>query len=326
MRAAVFDSLPSWEHHAMARRFPSTIFATFCLLIGASPAADQLKLDPISAEQAKLEQQELAEKKEMRTLTYAMAEYRKTAEVVHYQVGDRRLPGYLYRPAGSGPFPAVMWNHGSEKDPRAQPELARFYTQHGFVVFVPIRHGHGNTDGPYIVDLQKEIAEKEPDQNVARREQVKLHDVYNADVVAALAWLKEQSFVDRNRIVVSGCSYGGIQTLITAEKGLGVKAFIPFAPGAMSFASAPLRERMQEAVTNCKTPMLLLQAQNDYSTGPCELLGPILKSKGSLSHSTIYPAFGHTNQHGHGAFACWSLGTEQWGAEALEFIDAAFKK
>lgn len=310
----------------MAIIYRVSVVVVFCSLFASAPAAERIQLDSISAEQAKLEQQELAEKNEQRTLTDAMAEYRKTAEVVHYQSGDRRLPGYLYRPAGDGPFPALMWNHGSEKDPRAQPELARFYTQHGFVFFAPIRHGHGNTDGPYIVDLQKEIAEKESNQDTVRREQVKLHDVYNADIVAALAWLKEQPFVDPSRIVVSGCSYGGIQTLITAEKGLGVKAFIPFAPGAMSFASVPLRERMQDAVKNCKTPMLLLQAQNDYSTGPCELLGPILKSKGSASHSTIYPTFGTTNQHGHGAFACWSLGTEQWGAEALAFIDAAFKK
>src|SRR6476469_2628013 len=112
------------------------IFCVLFLLIDATAtAADRLKLDAVSAEQAKLEQQELAEKKEQRTLSDAMAEYRKTAEVVHYPSGERKLPGYLYRPAGSGPFPAVMWNHGSEKDPKAQPELARFYTQHGFVFF-----------------------------------------------------------------------------------------------------------------------------------------------------------------------------------------------
>jgi carboxymethylenebutenolidase len=311
----------------MATRYLSVVFAALFVLLNATAhSAERLKLDPVSAEQAKQEQQELEMKKEIRTLTDAMANFRKTAELVHYPSGERKLPGYLYRPAGAGPFPTVMWNHGSEKDPRAQPELARFYTQHGFVFFAPIRHGHGNTDGPYIVDLQKEIAEKEPDQAIARREQVKLHDVYNADVVAALTWLKDQPFVDRDRIVVSGCSYGGIQTLITAEKGLDVKAFVSFAPGAMSFANVALRERMQEAVKNCQTPMLLLQAKNDYSTGPSELLSPILKAKGAPSHSTIYPAFGNNNQHGHGAFACWSLGTEQWGAEVLAFLDAAFKK
>src|SRR5438105_2053394 len=116
--------------------------------------AGELKLDSISAEQAELEKQQLAAG-QPHTFTDAMAEFRKTALVVHYPAGGRQLPGYLYRPAGSGPHPAVLWNHGSEKDPRAQPELARFYIEHGFVFFAPIRHGHGNTEGPYIVDVQK---------------------------------------------------------------------------------------------------------------------------------------------------------------------------
>jgi dienelactone hydrolase len=294
-------------------------------LVFRAAAAEPVRLDAVSAAQAKQEQEQIAAG-QPHTLTEPMTEFRKTAELVHYEAGGRKLPAYLYRPEREGKHPAVMWNHGSEKEPRAQPELARFYTQHGFVFFVPIRHGHGNTDGPYIVDLQREMAEKENDQALARREQVKLHDVYNEDVVAALTWLKEQPFVDANKIVVSGCSYGGIQTLITAEKGLGVKAFVPFAPGAMSFANLALRERMQQAVKNCKAPMLLLQAKNDYSTGPCELLGPLLKAKRDPSHSTIYPAFGTTNQQGHGAFACWSLGTQQWGGEVLEFIEAAFSQ
>src|SRR5205807_10377325 len=104
-----------------------------------------------------------------------------------------------------------------------------------------------------------------------------------------------------------GVSYGGIQTLITAEKGLSVRGFVAFAPGAMSFANVALRERMQEAVRNAKAPLLLLQAKNDYSTGPSELLAPILKSKGPPSHNTVYPAFGSMEQHGHGAFANRSL-------------------
>ncbi len=301
----------------------TTIFFALCV---SCLAEQPLQLDTISAEQAKLEKEQLAAQQGQRTLTPAMTEYRQTAETVYYQSGQYKLPGYLYKPEGQGPFPAVMWNHGSEKEPRAQPELARFYTQHGFVFFAPIRHGHGNTDGPYIVDVQTEIREKEKDADVSRREQVKQHDIYNADVVAALTWLKDQPFVDRERIVVTGVSYGGIQTLITAEKGLGVKAFVPFAPGAMSFANPAVRERMEQAAKNCKTPMLLLQAKNDYSTGPSDLLAPLLKEKGDTSHSSVYPAFGHTNQHGHGAFATWSLGIEQWGGEVLEFIDEAFKK
>jgi len=289
-----------------------------------STAAEPIKLDSVSAEQARLEREQLGSG-QPRALTNSMAEFRITAVLVKYPAGQRTLPGYLYTPKGVGPHPAILWNHGSEKEPRAQPELARFYTEHGFVFFAPVRHGHGDTDGPYIVDLQRAVAEKETDPNVVRREQVRLHDVYNEDVGAALAWIKEQPFVDRERMIVSGVSYGGIQTLLTAEKGLGVRGFVAFAPGAMSFANTALRERMREAVMNAKAPLLLLQAQNDYSTGPSELLAPILNKQGPPSRSIIYPAFGTTNQHGHGAFATWSLGIEQWGGEALKFIDAAFQ-
>ena len=40
------------------------------------------------------------------------------------------LHGFLYVPDGAAPFPAVLWNHGSEKWPGWQPGLADFYTAH----------------------------------------------------------------------------------------------------------------------------------------------------------------------------------------------------
>src|SRR5579864_4080241 len=55
--------------------------------------------------------------------------------------GKSALQGYLYVPDGTGPFPAILWNHGSERHPGSQPVLARFYMSHGFVFFVPHRHG-----------------------------------------------------------------------------------------------------------------------------------------------------------------------------------------
>src|SRR5689334_21872747 len=114
---------------------PFAVFASLAicrLLAVAGHAAEPIKLDSVSAEQARLEAQQLKDN-QPRTLTDAMAEFRKTAAVVHYFSDRRELPGYLYRPRGDGPFPAVVWNHGSEKEPRAQPELARFYPDHGFV-------------------------------------------------------------------------------------------------------------------------------------------------------------------------------------------------
>ncbi len=125
---------------------------------------------------------------------------------------------------------------------------------------------------------------------------------------------------------MSGVSYGGIQTVLSAEKGLGVRAFVPFAPAAMSYANKTLRERLVLAAKNAKAPVFLLQAKNDYSTGPSELLAPILEKTGRGSRSKIYAAFGTTNQQGHGAFATSSLGATIWGNDVLDFLDAALKE
>ena len=54
--------------------------------------AEPARLDDVSAEQAKLETQQLAAE-QPHTFTEGMAEFRKTAQVVHYQASERRLPG-----------------------------------------------------------------------------------------------------------------------------------------------------------------------------------------------------------------------------------------
>jgi dienelactone hydrolase len=66
-------------------------------------------------------------------------------KLVSFPSGDLTLHGFLYKPEGDGPFPAIIWNHGSEKLPGQQPELGRFYTKQGFVFFTPHRHGQGRS-------------------------------------------------------------------------------------------------------------------------------------------------------------------------------------
>jgi carboxymethylenebutenolidase len=292
-----------------------------CSLLAAGEARP---LDELTRAQAALERQQMTSAQPHSQLP-ALAAFRQTAENVKYTAGEFSLPAYLYKPRGRGPFPAVIWNHGSERNPKAQPELARFYTQRGYVFFVPIRHGHARAPGAYIGTLQEQLRSDEHELAVIQKKIVALHERYNQDVVAAVAWLKEQSFVDSDRLVMSGVSYGGIQTMLTAEKGLGIRAFVPFAPAAMSFANAALRERLVIAARHAKAPVFLLQAKNDYSTGPSELLAPILKEKGSPSQAKIYPSFGVTPQEGHGAFACWSLFVTIWGDDVLLFVDQAIK-
>ncbi|HEX3727119.1 MAG TPA: prolyl oligopeptidase family serine peptidase, partial [Pirellulales bacterium] len=200
-----------------------------CIALGSAATLQAVEFDEVTREQAALERESLATGKS-HSQSPGIAKFRQTAKTVRYPSGEYQLPGYLYLPEGAGPFAAIVWNHGSEKDPKAQPELARFYTQQGYVFFVPIRHGHAGAPGPYVGNLQDELRDKEHDPAQIKAKIVGLHELYNLDVVAAVEWLKQQPQVDSRRLVMSGVSYGGIQTLLSAEKGLGIRAFVPFAP------------------------------------------------------------------------------------------------
>jgi len=260
---------------------------------------------------------------------FVQPQEKKTEEIqpklVSFPSGGLTLEGFLYKPAGDGPFPAVIWNHGSEKRPGWQPYLAKFYTSQGYVFFLPHRHGHGRSPGEYIGDLTEQIRAQEKNRGVVEKKIVQLPELYNQDVVAAVAWLEQESFVDARRIVMSGLSYGGIQTLLTAEKGLGIRAFIPFAPAVMSWANRELHKRLLEAVKNAKAPIFLLQAKNDYSLGPSEVLGKEIEGKGPPNRAKVCPPFGTTHQDGHGGFACGEAGIAIWGGDVLQFLDATAK-
>jgi carboxymethylenebutenolidase len=241
-------------------------------------------------------------------------------ELVSFPSGNLVLRGFLYKPDGAGPFKAIIWNHGSEKLPGQQPELAKFYMKLGFVFFLPHRHGHGRSPGDYIQDLIEKYRAIEKDRTLFQKYVVRLHEEYNRDVVAAVEWLKGQSFVDQQYMVMSGCSYGGIQTLLTAEKGLGIRGFVPFAPAAMSWANTELRKRLLKAVLDAKAPLFLIQAQNDYNLGPSEVLGPMIKRKGPPNQAKIYPPYGTTPQDGHAGFATKEGGIAIWGSDAHAFF------
>ena len=236
-----------------------------------------------------------------------------------------RLHGFLYLPSGQGPFPAVLWNHGSEKWPGWQPALAAFYRSNGFAFFIPHRRGQGQSRqaGEYIMDRQPSRLRVIVSGTAAGQEVIALHEEAARDVEAALAWLKARPDIDAHRIVMSGVSFGGIQTLLAAEKGLGVRAFAAFAPGAMSWRWVTgLDSRLERAAEHAQAPVLVVQAQNDFDLGPSRVLGPILERAGK-GRSVQFPAFGDSEREGHGAFACVPAGTAIWGPTVLQFFRQA---
>src|SRR5438105_2194420 len=70
---------------------------------------------------------------------------------VFYPSGSLRIQAYLYKPEGDGPYPVVIYNHGSrsrrERASVPHEYIGRMLTRAGYAVFIPERRGYGKSDG-----------------------------------------------------------------------------------------------------------------------------------------------------------------------------------
>ena len=237
--------------------------------------------------------------------------------------GSSPLRGWLYRPDGSGQRPAIIWNHASNDNPGEQRALVELFNGQGYVFFVPHRTGHGLSAGAGLSTVEKEALCAT--DLIPKECRAAVHDQVNADVVEAVKFLRKQSFVDSDRIAMSGSSYGGIQVLLTAEKGLHLRGFIAFTPGAQSFSNEFLSQKLLKAVINAKPPIRIIQAENDHDIRPVTIFGTYLTiMKGGLNGGSLYPPFGSTPEEAHGAFVLSPEGIAIWDDEVLAFLVAAF--
>jgi carboxymethylenebutenolidase len=257
--------------------------------------------------------------------TFAQDLTRLGSQRVTFKSGALTLVGYLFKPEGTGPFPAIVWNHGSEKDPgrsRQFPGVASIFVPAGYVVFAPVRRGHSDSEGEYIGDALDREEARRGARSGAQLAARLLETSQLDDQLAGLAFLKQQPFVDTARIVVAGCSYGGIQTLLGAERNVGYRAAVPISPAALSWAGNPdLRLRLRTAVSKINIPVFLIQPPKDASLEPAHVLGPELQRHGSLNRVKIYPREGPDDEQGH----CFggAKGMHVWGADVLAFLKDA---
>lgn len=113
------------------------------------------------------------------------------------QTSPVRLLGYLARPSGPGPFPAVVLLHGSGGFHSDMLSWADRLRRWGYVALAV------DSFGPRGLEIA---------QNVSQGQQV-------ADAFQALKFLKTKSFVRADDVAVMGFSLGGISTLAALERG-----------------------------------------------------------------------------------------------------------
>jgi dienelactone hydrolase len=245
---------------------------------------------------------------------------------VSFANGGLTLVAYAYKPDGVGPFPTLIWNHGSEPDPGRGAQfdsVAAIFVPAGYAVVAPVRRGHGDSQGEYIQDAIH-AAWQQSGPAAAESLMVRLMASEQlSDQLAGLAYAKTQAFVDSARCVVAGCSYGGIETLLAAERGAGFRAALAISPAALSWRGHRLlQQRLIEAVRRIDIPLLLLQPPKDASLEPARVLGAEARRLGKTSFTTkVYPATMPEAEQGH----CFggAKGMRNWAAEALEFFGKA---
>src|ERR1700677_218692 len=141
--------------------------------------------------------------------------------------GDPARPVMLqvttFTPDGPGPFPLAILNHGKEtgkpsEEPRYRSAyIARYFLSRGYAVALPMMRGFAGSGGvfdPHGCDVATDGLDQ-------------AHDI-----AAVIDYMTRQPNIDATRIIVSGQSFGGWNTLAFATLGYpNVKGVLNFAGG-----------------------------------------------------------------------------------------------
>lgn len=257
-------------------------------------------------------------------------------ETVVIPSGNLHLKAFLWKPTGPGPFPAVLFCHGSggaDADhtaglpiTEAAEKLAPLFLKHGYAFLHLFRRGQGLSadQGTFMQDiLQREEAMNGKQARQHLQFVLATTDQLD-DVMAGLAFLKTAPAIDAKCIALVGHSFGGQLALLAAERDNTVRAAVTFSAAAGSWERSPeLRERLLAAADKATAAIMLIQAANDYSTAPSYALADQLERLHKPHRLKIYPAVGQTSEDGHNFLY---LAIPQWEHDAFGFLDKYVKQ
>jgi dienelactone hydrolase len=206
------------------------------------------------------------------------------AEKVDMPDGALTLQGMLYRPAGPGPYPAVVALHGCGglDDHRASHEQlygewAKVLTADGFVVIFPDSFGSRGV-GPQCRVRQTKVQPS--------RERVD-------DANAARHWLQTQNFVRGDHISLLGWSDGGIAALWAVRPNAAPR------DGSADFRSAvalyPGCQRLRQTEWAARVPtLILIGAADDWTlASTCQQMVAGALGRSARAEIIVYPGAHH---------------------------------
>jgi dienelactone hydrolase len=243
---------------------------------------------------------------------------------ISYPSGNLRIAGYLYRPEGPGPFPTIIYNHGSrighDREPRPWVSFGALYASAGYAVLVPERRGYGKSDGPVWFDA----VGRDTSSGFIERCQAETDDV-----LAAVDFLRTVPFADRGRLGIVGWSIGGIVTLFALARSKAFRAAVNQASGVLTWRRSPaLQTALTEAVRRASCPILMMDAENDAAPEAIPALARAMEAAALPHKMMIYPPYmpAHPtpgSAPGHALFE--PDGIPIWGKDAVSFLDGYLK-
>jgi dienelactone hydrolase len=206
------------------------------------------------------------------------------ADKVDIPDGDLTLHATLYRPEGSGPFPAVIALHDCGGIDRRTATVAQLYDEWakvlvaaGFVVLFPDSYGSRGLGSQCRVPGRRVRGSRErvTDANAARR------------------WLQAQAFVRRERISLLGWSSGGTATLWSVRPNLEARDGGPDFRSAVAFY--PNCRRLRVTAWSARIPTLILIGSADDWTlaSTCQQMVAGARGRSARAEIIVYPGAHH---------------------------------
>jgi carboxymethylenebutenolidase len=229
------------------------------------------------------------------------------ADAVQLKTGARQaMEATLYKPAGAGPFPAVLILHTSSGLRPPDHAYASKLADEGYICLVPdffkaYGLGQGNRQQTFTTHAQ---------------------GIY-ADFIAAIDMLKKMQGAQADRIGAVGFSNGGYWALLLAANGQ-IQAGVSYY-GAVTGAGTDKSLRVfQTAFTDKSSPVLVLHGARDTTVDPqyAEFLVSMLKKANVPHEFRLYPSAEHSFERGNLDSEAAADGWER----TLRFLNATLKK
>jgi dienelactone hydrolase len=244
--------------------------------------------------------------------------------------GAVEVRALLWRPRGNGPFPGILFNHGSgttlERQAPQAAMLGQIFSRRGYVFMYLYRRGTG-LSASQGTSVTEQLMRARADDGIEAHNALQirlLESEHLSDATAALRVLRALPEVDAGRVALVGHSFGGSLSMIMAEHDTTIRAVVSFGGATGSWdQSPPLQERLLDAVRRARAPFFFAQAENDYSlSAPTALARELARLRRPYRLET-YPPVGTTAAEGHDHFV---LRVAEWERDVFPFLAASMKR